>query len=116
MRHILEIKKAENLMSNFETLPASDIKNIVPFLMNAMNFYLKSEGYSGIDEDFFVINGIKKKRELFDLYFFLKNLKHKDFMKTDRNSIIIKSWKSNVYLKKEYFNMILKRAKDIVMK
>ena len=113
----IEIQKARNLLENFEKLPATDIKNIIHFLMKSINLTLVSINHDleSFDRDFLVASENKIiSQEMGNVYFFLKNLYSKDFKKSDRDKVLIKSWKNNVYLKKSYFKDIIDTVEKMV--
>jgi len=113
----VEIEKARNLVNNFEKLPARDIKNIVQYLMSAINMRLihVSQEFEDFDRDFLVAyeNQILSK-DMGEMYFYLKGLYSKEFKKSDRDMVIVKGWKNNFYIKKTYFKNIIDSVEHLI--
>ncbi len=116
-RAMLELEKAKQLLRDFEALSAQDIKNIILFLMNALNFgvsYLQRDA-TDVETDFYVLNVNRStKRDMCELYFFLKNLSFKDFRKAGKDAVTANGWKNSVFLKKSYFEELVKRVQRLL--
>jgi hypothetical protein len=113
----LEIEKARKVLENFEKLPAQDIKSIVFYLMGAINQKVVSvnDNLEDLEKDFLVASENQiLPREMGNMYFFLKSLYMKDFKKSDRDAVLVKSWKNNVYLNKSYFKGMIDSVENLV--
>lgn len=119
----IELQKARNLLLNLEEMPKGSVKRYIRFLLSAMSLVgealiqsekTRSENpLGGLDKT--LLEKHKLESRLYDLYFYLKNMLHKE---TERvgDQVQVKSWKSSKTLSKEDLRDFYSEVKDFIEK
>lgn len=118
----VELQKARNLLFNLKELPRGSVKRYIRFLLSAMNLVGKvlieqekkmGSDFSDLDKALLERHEIEK--ELYDLYFYLKNMLYKE---TERRGeqIEVKTWKSSETLTKQDLKGFYKEVDKFIEK
>lgn len=117
------LEKAKIIKNKFEIVPASSLKHCFKFLMEAINEIMNvaSNGYiSNIERDYLLIDNnkvlkrMRDQRELIDMYFYLRSLINRNYLKVSRRTIRTDGWKSSSYITKEFIGSLIERVEQIV--
>lgn len=117
----LELQKAKNLLYNLEKMPNESVKSYIRFLLSAMSLVgealiekEKGRGHDPFENlDKTILKKHKLESELYELYFYLKNMLYKQ---TDKrgSQVQVKSWKSTETLNKTDLKDFYKKVETFI--
>jgi|GEM_PF-2067908 len=119
---LVEITRAESLLSNWKYLPGSQIKILVSHLINALDAvasYAFNEPTT-IERAYLTLSSVrlfddtKIEVEFYDTYFFLKNLLRRNIERVNPDTVRVIGVKQVFLADRDYFDELIGTVREVV--
>jgi hypothetical protein len=119
---LMAITRAESLISNWKWLPGSDIKLIISYLTNALDFVASYalDRSTIIERSYLLLSSVRlfHKRDVeeafYDTYYYLRGLLRKDIKRVNPDKVKIIGRKQVIFADEAYFKFLVEEVKKVI--